>query len=493
MERIVYRKTLDVHKNGVQFTLQGFETADKMARKIEISLMASGDTIDLPLEQLSAIMYVTTPNASESSINECTIKDNTIICDILPIVEGGITEIQLKLIETSPEGAKSVLATPKFAIEVSDSNMDDESVIQTTTYTALENALAQAKGVYDKRITNIEIDRDCMFRVVYADGTMYETDALNETLLKGEAILSQSYARGGTGTRTNEDTDNSMYYSNVSRSASEEARRISGNATELLDEATKHGVYTAFSLDFSTGKLNYISPLYSFAINKETGELNAKGETYTPDETIEKIVSEWLSSKSAEITNLRADFNTLENENNVDHEKFQENYDELSQTQETIVTKVDALETNTDTLNANIENLEANVETIDANVQSLSETMNKFADRVIEQGTSGVWSFRKWESGISECWFNGQYPAQKVNTKWGETHYYGYIGSYDFPSKLFIACPNVTVSLCDNTGAIFAVSKTPQFGNTGDIYAVSPMSFDSCIIYISVEAKGRWK
>ena len=250
MERIVYRKTLDVHKNGIQFTLQGFETADSMSRRIEISLMASGDTVDFPLEQIMAVMYVTTPKATEPSINDCVIKDNTIIYDVLPIVEEGITEMQLKLISTSADGADGVLATPKFAIEVSKSNADDTSAEQSTTYTALENAVAKASGVYDSRLMRIELDKDCVFKAVYADGTTYESDALKETVLKGEAILSQSYARGGTGIRQGEDTDNSKYYSNVSKSASEEVNNISSEATELLKEVTKHGVYTSFSIDF---------------------------------------------------------------------------------------------------------------------------------------------------------------------------------------------------------------------------------------------------
>ena len=113
MERITYRKTLDVHKNGSQFLLQGFETADKLSRVIEISLMASGDAIDFPLEQIAALMYVTTPGAEDPSIIECAIKDNKVVYEVLPIVVEGITTMQLKLIETSPDGAKSVLASPK--------------------------------------------------------------------------------------------------------------------------------------------------------------------------------------------------------------------------------------------------------------------------------------------------------------------------------------------------------------------------------------------
>ena len=99
MERILYRKTLDVHKNGVQFLLQGFETGDKLSRTIEISLMASGDAIDFPLEHVVAMMYVTTPSASQPSINECVIKDNKVIYDVLPIKEEGITDF---IITTGP-------------------------------------------------------------------------------------------------------------------------------------------------------------------------------------------------------------------------------------------------------------------------------------------------------------------------------------------------------------------------------------------------------
>lgn len=301
MERIVYRKTLDVHKNGIQFTLQGFETADNMARRIEISLMASGDTIDLPLEQIVAMMYVTTPNATEPSINQCTIKDNKIIYDVLPIVEEGITEMQLKLIETSPNGAKSVLGTPRFAAEVTKGNIDDSGATQTTTFTALEDAIARANGVYESRLEKIEVDNDCTFRAIFADGTVYENDSLKEAIYNGNALLSQSYARGDSGVREGEETDNSMYYSNVSKSASIQAEDSRAKSEDVLEEARKHSIYTAFSVDFNTGEVKYISPSFTFNINKETGELNAEGEVFVPEENVDAIVTSWLANESAKL------------------------------------------------------------------------------------------------------------------------------------------------------------------------------------------------
>lgn len=184
MEKIIYRKTLDVHKNGIQFTLQGFETADNLSRRIEINLMASGDTYELPLEGVVALMYITSPNAKEPSIEECTIKDNTIIYDVLPIVEEGITEMQIKLIGVGVDGAKRVLAAPRFAAEVLLSNTDDESAVQNTSFTALENAVAKASAVYNIRLTKLEVDENCIFRAYYADGTIYETDAIQKMLLQ---------------------------------------------------------------------------------------------------------------------------------------------------------------------------------------------------------------------------------------------------------------------------------------------------------------------
>ena len=304
MERIVYRKTLDVHKNGIQFTLQGFETADNMARRIELGLMASGDTIDLPLEQITAMIYVTTPNATEPSINQCTIKDNKIIYDVLPIVEEGITEMQIKLIETRVDGAKSVLPSPRFAVEVTKGNADDESATQTTTFTALEDAIAKANSVYESRLTRIEIDSACNFSAYFADGTIYETDVLNEALYKGEALLSQSYARGGTGIRGDEDTDNSMYYSNVSKGASIQAEQSRILAEGLLDETRKHSVYTAFSVDFESGEVEYISPSYDFSIDEESGELEVTGEEFIPEIEVDRIVAEWLESESASLRTM---------------------------------------------------------------------------------------------------------------------------------------------------------------------------------------------
>ena len=304
MEQIVYRKTLDVHKNGIQFTLQGFDTADNLSRRVEISLMASGDTIDFPLERITAMMYVTTPKATEPSINACTIKDNTVVYDFLPIVEEGITELQIKLIETSPEGAQRVLAAPRFAVEVTKGNAEDEDATQTTTFTALEDAVAKASAVYSERFIRMELTNDCIFKAYYADGTTYETDILKKLFYNGNVQLSESYAHGGTGVRVGEDTDNSMYYSNVSKSEALNAKEVMENSEEVLEEVRLHGIYTAFSIDFETGEVEYVSPSFKFNVNLDTGELDAIGQSYSFDTEVGRVISDWLSKNGVVLTDL---------------------------------------------------------------------------------------------------------------------------------------------------------------------------------------------
>lgn len=304
MELIKYRKTLDVHKNGIQFILRGFETADNLSRVIEISLMASGDAIDFPLEEVEALMYVTTPSAKEPSINKCTIEDNKIVYDVLPIVEEGITTMQCKVIGTGIEGAKSVLASPKFAVEVIKSNVDDAGAEQKTTFTALEDAVAKAKSVYDARFLRMELTSDCIFKAYYADGTEYETDILKKLFYNGNVLLSASYAHGGTGVRTGEDTDNSKYYSKVSESEALNAKRIMENSEDILEEVRLHGVYTAFKVDFESGEVEYVSPHHSFKINIESGELDAEQQSDSFDAEIGRLVNEWLMHFGVEISTL---------------------------------------------------------------------------------------------------------------------------------------------------------------------------------------------
>lgn len=309
MEKITYRKTLDVHKNGTQFTLQGFQTADKMSRVIEISLMASGDAIDFPLEGIQAVMYVSTPGAETPSRIECDIKDNKIIYNVLPITEEGTIIMQLKLIETSP--GTSVLYSPKFAVEVSKSDGDVNDAEGSEIYTKFERTIQKADEAYNKAMTNFVLSADGIITITYRDGSTYESDFLKRINIGDNAALSESYAKGTAGVRQGEETDNAKYYSNVAKSEALNAKNIMSESRDVLDEVRLHGVYTSFSVDFKSGTLTYSSPKYDFYINKDTGELEADGKSFDIETNLIEIVKDWLNTFGVVFPDFKTSVDTL--------------------------------------------------------------------------------------------------------------------------------------------------------------------------------------
>lgn len=93
------------------------------------------------------------------------------------------------------------------------------------------------------------------------------------------ATLSKSYAVGGTGTRTDEDSDNSKYYSERSQASSqtaqsyaEQAEQASDEVVNRIDEAISQNV-PQFVVDLATGHLMYQGGRFNFIVNEPTGHL----------------------------------------------------------------------------------------------------------------------------------------------------------------------------------------------------------------------------
>ena len=69
------------------------------------------------------------------------------------------------------------------------------------------------------------------------------------------------------------------------------------------------------------------------------------------------------------------------------------------------------------------------------------------ADYIVEQGTSGIWTYRKWNSGIAECWGTHNPSSSASGTEGGL--YFQSI-SIDFPSDLFASAPRTLVTAHGN-------------------------------------------
>ena len=119
----------------------------------------------------------------------------------------------------------------------------------------------------------------------------------------------------------------------------------------------------------------------------------------------------------------------------------------------------------------------------DSSLQDLS------VDYIVEQGTSGIWTYRKWASGVAECWGKGYFDNPNFTTQvagW----YFTEVKAFYFPNDLFIEAPVGTGKVQNSKGAEAVV-----FGSTYvNISIAREWAHQATSVYsVCVEAKGRWK
>lgn len=122
------------------------------------------------------------------------------------------------------------------------------------------------------------------------------------------------------------------------------------------------------------------------------------------------------------------------------------------------------------------------------------------ADYVTEQSTSGIWTYRKWNSGLAECWGTTATRTVTSWSAWGGLYYgnpYNVRDSY--PSGLFISAPNCQAQIGTNDGDMFLV-KGSGSGTEGTatytpaFYPARGSSGSVGVTYtVSYYAVGKWK
>lgn len=114
-------------------------------------------------------------------------------------------------------------------------------------------------------------------------------------------------------------------------------------------------------------------------------------------------------------------------------------------------------------------------------------------DVPVEVGTNGIWTYRKWQSGIAECWCRRNVDVN-VTTAWGSSLFHGVATSIDYPFT-FAEAP-----ICQTTceyGADQAALLITSYGS-------STTSYTPRIMFCRPDAKtvncnllyhvcGRWK
>ena len=116
-------------------------------------------------------------------------------------------------------------------------------------------------------------------------------------------------------------------------------------------------------------------------------------------------------------------------------------------------------------------------------------------DFVVEQGTSGIWEYRKWYSGKVECWGKSAISLY-IDIAWG-TLYYNRVDAHAFPSGLFTSVPKcqVTAECRDTTDcALLAMAGETTKDYAPSVILCSPIKGGYAagfnILYYAI---GKWK
>lgn len=138
---------------------------------------------------------------------------------------------------------------------------------------------------------------------------------------------------------------------------------------------------------------------------------------------------------------------------------------------------------------------------LDHVIDKIYDTINSGggADYIVEENTSGMWTYRKWASGVAECW--GRTNMTVTNwSQWGNLYEGSPYPSFTFPSGLFIDIPCVTasVALYGVSGGVIScemgVVSQSGIGYIIPLRPIVPSTTNTNFPYnYFVQAKGRWR
>lgn len=112
-------------------------------------------------------------------------------------------------------------------------------------------------------------------------------------------------------------------------------------------------------------------------------------------------------------------------------------------------------------------------------------------DTVVEVGSSGGWTYRKWGSGVAECWCVYE-SAISGATTWGSV-YYTTVKTVSFPTNLFAARPSCSVTSIGNSVQGWGTSNNCSKDSV-DVFLVRPTTVSSgAVPSLSIFAVGKWK
>ena len=143
MEKQVYRKSLDLQKNGAQWSID-VKQNDVNSRRIVISLTDGGKAFILGGDMIATIYGRKTDG--NVIYKDCSIENGMAIVDVEKqlITAAGTVECELRIYDSNAAGAQ-LLTTPRFNIEVYDVLTDENRITSTSDYSALASETVKSQ------------------------------------------------------------------------------------------------------------------------------------------------------------------------------------------------------------------------------------------------------------------------------------------------------------------------------------------------------------
>lgn len=148
MNKQCYRKSLDLQKNGVQWSVD-IKKNDVNSRKIVISLTDGGKTFNLD-ENMIVTVYAKKPDENIIYSN-CKIESGLVIFEPTKqcISAEGTVNCELRIYSENSSGSQ-LLTSPRFSIEVYGVLSNEEHLVSTNEYSALTKATLKAQEATTK-------------------------------------------------------------------------------------------------------------------------------------------------------------------------------------------------------------------------------------------------------------------------------------------------------------------------------------------------------
>ena len=132
-------------------------------------------------------------------------------------------------------------------------------------------------------------------------------------------------------------------------------------------------------------------------------------------------------------------------------------------------------------------------------VKALEYKLGLIADYVVETGTSGIWTYEKWQSGKAECWGSQTDTISSVGVSWASPIYiYSGLSRPSYPFA-FTEAPSETVTMCRSVDPAWVCKRSDVSSNNTQtkaaIYALAKAQAFSTnqSVALAYHVIGKWK